>query len=90
MRFWHVLTWPDRALARLVILLIRGYQATFSPDHSVSATGNPLRTCKFYPTCSEYAVSTLKKQGFLFGLPRVIWRVLRCHPWSRGGVDLPK
>lgn len=36
-----------------------------------------------------YAAHVFKKNGLIGGLPRVVWRVLRCHPWSSGGVDLP-
>lgn len=86
---WKILLWPDRMLARLTIRLIKMYQATFSPDHSVSGVGDPLKGCKFYPTCSCYAVKVLENDGFVLGLPRIIWRVLRCHPWSHGGVDHP-
>jgi len=86
-KFQQIFTWPDRALASLSVKLIKLYQATFSPDHSAGGKGNPLNGCKFYPSCSQYGVQAFKKHGFVFGLPKVMWRVLRCHPWSQGGVD---
>lgn len=43
--------------------------------------------CRYYPSCSEYARQTLAKDGALKGLAKTAWRLLRCNPWSRGGVD---
>ena len=44
-------------------------------------------TCKYHPTCSQYAHDALHKHGPLKGSLLAAWRVLRCNPWSRGGVD---
>ncbi len=44
--------------------------------------------CRYYPTCSEYAAQAVSRYGILRGLVLAGWRVLRCNPWSRGGVDL--
>ena len=85
----RLLLWPDRALASCTIFLIKGYQKTISPDHSNFGKTRPFEGCKFHPTCSEYATLVLKKSGFIFGIPRIVWRILRCNPWSRGGVDAP-
>ncbi len=84
-----IIFFPDIILSKFFIVLIKLYQRTISPDHSNMGKGSSLRCCKFYPTCSEYAVQTLQKQGCVFGVPKILWRLLRCHPWSRGGVDLP-
>ena len=46
-------------------------------------------TCKYHPSCSEYAVLAIRKHGVLRGLPMAGWRLLRCNPWSHGGVDYP-
>lgn len=43
--------------------------------------------CRFYPTCSEYAVQALKKHGLIKGLALSIWRILRCNPFCKGGYD---
>jgi len=43
--------------------------------------------CRFYPSCSQYALDTLNKYGFFMGIHRIIWRVLRCNPFNEGGVD---
>jgi uncharacterized protein len=62
-----------------VRLLVRGYQLLVSPLL-------PAR-CKFYPSCSQYALDALREQGLLRGLVLAGWRLLRCNPWSHGGVD---
>lgn len=43
--------------------------------------------CKYYPSCSEYAVQAVGKFGILRGLVLAGWRLLRCNPWSLGGFD---
>ena len=42
--------------------------------------------CKYYPSCSNYAITAIRRYG-LKGLAMAIWRLLRCNPWSHGGVD---
>jgi uncharacterized protein len=44
-------------------------------------------TCKYHPSCSQYAIDALRTYGLLRGSVLAGWRLLRCHPWSRGGVD---
>jgi len=44
-------------------------------------------TCKYHPSCSQYAGDALRRYGPLRGSLKVAWRLLRCNPWSRGGVD---
>ncbi len=65
--------------ARPVIWLIRGYQVTISPMRPP--------TCRFYPSCSAYAVTALERFGILRGSWLAARRLLRCHPWNPGGVD---
>jgi putative membrane protein insertion efficiency factor len=55
----------------------------FPSPHGVA--GAPA--CKFHPTCSQYAADALRKHGPLKGSLKAAWRIARCHPWSRGGVD---
>lgn len=76
----------ENALARLrrfpvVVLvgLIRVYQTVVSP-----MTGP---TCKYYPSCSQYALVAIRTHGALRGTGLALWRILRCNPWSLGGVD---
>ena len=44
-------------------------------------------TCKFHPSCSHYAADALRKHGLVRGSLKAAWRIVRCNPWSRGGVD---
>jgi uncharacterized protein len=67
------------ALRTLAIAPIRLYQRVISP-------AIPQR-CRYYPSCSAYAVGALRRYGILRGLVLAAWRVLRCNPWSHGGVD---
>jgi uncharacterized protein len=65
---------------RLVLLApVRLYQRAISP-------GLPAR-CKYHPTCSQYAVDAVRRYGVLRGVVLAAWRLLRCNPWSHGGVD---
>ena len=64
------------------ILPIRLYQRVVSPFL-------PANTCKFHPSCSEYAALAIRKHGVARGAALAVWRLLRCHPWSAGGVDYP-
>jgi uncharacterized protein len=66
-------------LRRLFVAPIRVYQRLFSPS-----TGE---RCKYYPSCSTYAVQAIETYGILRGLVLAGWRLLRCNPWSYGGVD---
>ena len=61
-----------------MITLIRMYQKWISPAF-------PAR-CKYYPTCSNYALTAIKRHGAK-GVVMAAWRILRCNPWSLGGVD---
>ncbi len=45
------------------------------------------RRCKYHPTCSEYAVQAIRSYGVPRGLVLAAWRLMRCNPWSHGGVD---
>ena len=43
--------------------------------------------CRYYPSCSSYGLQSLQRRGLIVGVPATIWRILRCNPWSSGGVD---
>lgn len=75
---------------RVLVLCLRMYQFFFSPDHSFWAKAiYPHGYCKFYPSCSSYGITVIKKRGVVFGTVKAAWRVLRCNPWSAGGIDEP-
>jgi putative membrane protein insertion efficiency factor len=44
-------------------------------------------SCKYHPSCSQYAVDAIRRYGLVRGGARAGWRLLRCNPWSHGGVD---
>jgi putative membrane protein insertion efficiency factor len=67
------------ALRGFLVAPIRLYQRAISP-------GLPAR-CKYHPSCSAYAVEAVRRYGVLRGVVLAGWRLLRCHPWSHGGVD---
>jgi putative membrane protein insertion efficiency factor len=69
-----------RPARRLTVAVIRAYQRLVSP-----AMG---QRCRYYPSCSEYASQAVARFGILRGLVLAGWRILRCNPWSPGGVDL--
>ncbi|WP_236623404.1 membrane protein insertion efficiency factor YidD [Demequina mangrovi] len=58
---------------------IRGYQLTVSP-----LTGP---RCKYHPSCSHFAIEAIQVHGAFVGAGLAGWRLLRCNPWSNGGVD---
>ncbi len=47
----------------------------------------PPGTCKYHPSCSQYAIDAFRAHGLLRGAVLATWRLLRCNPWSHGGVD---
>ena len=66
-------------MTAVATLLVRGYRALVSPLIAPR--------CKYHPTCSQYALDALREWGFLRGSALAVWRLLRCNPWSDGGVD---
>jgi putative membrane protein insertion efficiency factor len=44
-------------------------------------------SCKYHPSCSQYAIDALRKHGLVVGSAKAAWRLARCNPWSHGGVD---
>ena len=63
----------------LIVKFIRVYQIILSPISRPS--------CRFYPTCSQYAVDAIEKRGIVVGLLKGIWRVIRCNPFGGSGYD---
>lgn len=69
-----------KIVSSIVISLIKFYQATVS---SLLGGGK----CRFYPTCSEYTVESIKKHGLIYGPLLGLARICRCGPWSTSGYD---
>jgi putative membrane protein insertion efficiency factor len=68
-----------RTLRTVVTIPILAYQRLISPLLGPR--------CKYYPSCSQYAAEAIQRYGILRGLVLAAWRVLRCNPWSHGGLD---
>ncbi|MFO1429377.1 MAG: membrane protein insertion efficiency factor YidD [Candidatus Competibacteraceae bacterium] len=66
-------------MRQCLILLLRAYQLVLSP-----LLGNH---CRFYPSCSHYAVEAIERHGPWRGSLLAVRRLLRCHPWHPGGID---
>jgi len=71
----------------LLIKIIELYQKTLSPDTGWFSYKHPAGYCKYTPHCSEYGKQAIMKYGALKGSGLAFWRILRCNPWSKGGVD---
>lgn len=68
-------------MEKLVLLLIKFYKCTISPFLKSQ--------CKYYPTCSEYALLAIHRYGLFKGIIKSIARIIRCNPFSNGGIDFP-
>ena len=69
-----------RSPAKFVVLwLLRGYKWAISPMFPPS--------CRYVPTCSEYALEAVERLGAVRGGLMALWRLLRCHPFAHGGYD---
>jgi putative membrane protein insertion efficiency factor len=67
-------------MRHVLVFLLRLYQVTISPLL-------PPNTCRYFPTCSAYAIDAVMKYGALRGSWRAVKRVARCHPFHPGGYD---
>jgi len=67
-------------VADVVLAPVRLYRRYLSPL-------KPTPSCRFHPTCSEYAIQAVETHGVVKGLALATWRVLRCHPFNPGGYD---
>jgi hypothetical protein len=65
--------------AKITLLIIRGYQLSISPLLGPR--------CRFYPSCSQYAVNAITAHGFFTGSYLALRRLLKCHPGHAGGID---
>lgn len=79
---WLLWAWDHSVgwlLRGLLLVLIRAYQLAVSPLLPPS--------CRFHPSCSAYGYESISVHGSAKGLVLTIWRLLRCNPWNRGGLD---
>jgi putative membrane protein insertion efficiency factor len=79
-------------MTQLLVLLVRVYQVLMRPVLAALAlvlAGPDLGPrCRYYPSCSDYAIEALHVHGGIRGLGLAVRRIVRCHPWASGGVDL--
>ena len=73
--FRSIPLWPRDA----TLALLFAYRKVISPLYG--------EVCKYYPSCSQYALTAVRRHGALRGTGLALWRLLRCNPWSLGGVD---
>jgi uncharacterized protein len=67
-------------MRQFVVLVVRAYQMVLAPLL-------PPNTCRFSPTCSQYAIDAVQKYGVLEGCWKAVKRIGRCHPFHPGGYD---
>ncbi|KQW05007.1 hypothetical protein EV379_3339 [Microterricola gilva] len=63
----------------IVVLLLRVYRAVISPLYG--------DVCRYYPSCSQYALTAVQDRGVVVGGALAARRIVRCHPWAEGGID---
>lgn len=72
---WTIFLLPRNA----AVSFIKGWRAIISPLY-----GN---VCRYHPSCSAYGLGAVQQYGLVRGGAMTLWRILRCNPWSRGGID---
>lgn len=68
-------------MKKIFIFVIKLYQRLISPFLGTN--------CRYFPSCSEYMVKSIENCGVIKGFGYGVWRILRCNPYSKGGVDHP-
>ena len=63
----------------LCVVILRVYRAVISPLYG--------DVCRYYPSCSGYALGAIQQHGVIKGVALGSWRIARCHPWAKGGID---
>jgi putative membrane protein insertion efficiency factor len=77
----NAMRWVWRLPSLLLVSAVRLYQFALSPLFG--------GRCRFHPSCSEYFILAVEKYGAIAGCLKGTWRILRCHPFNRGGYDPP-
>ncbi len=68
----------------IILILLKFYKEIVSPIlHRLA----PNSGCRFFPTCSEYGYKAIEKYGVIIGTRKALKRIIRCHPFSKGGYD---
>ena len=74
-------------MKKIIIKLIKFYKEAISPFWAGNPFGIFNSSCRFYPTCSDYAIDAVSKYGVRRGVLKAICRVLRCNPLAKSGID---
>ncbi|MFH0929629.1 MAG: membrane protein insertion efficiency factor YidD [Candidatus Moraniibacteriota bacterium] len=74
-------------MKRIILKTIRWYQRYLSLDTGFLSYIYSERVCRYHPTCSEYTYQAIEKYGILKGGYRGFKRIVRCHPWAKGGNE---
>jgi uncharacterized protein len=74
-------------MKRIILKTIRLYQKYLSLDTGFLSVLYSERICRYHPTCSEYTYQAIEKYGFFRGGWLGVKRIVRCHPWAKGGND---
>jgi hypothetical protein len=74
-------------MKNIILFLIKTYQKTLSREHGLVGKVFPGRSCRFFPTCSQYTYEAVEEFGIFSGVWMGIKRIARCHPWNEGGFD---
>ena len=69
-------------MKKICVYIIKVYKKIFSPIFNLLGS-----ECKYYPTCSEYAIQAIEKYGTIKGSIFALKRIIRCNPFSKGGYD---
>ena len=73
---------------KFILLVIRFYQKTLSPDHGLLKAKFPYGYCRYYPSCSAYGYESIQRHGLIKGIVYTVLRISRCVPWKSSKVDL--
>ncbi len=76
-------------MKQILIFLIKIYQKTLSPDHSWLKARFPYGFCRFYPSCSEYAIQSIQHHGVIKGIMLSLTRIAKCNPFITPQINHP-
>ena len=71
--------WLTLVPRNAAIVVLRGYRAVISPLYG--------DVCRYYPSCSSYTLQAIQQRGLIVGVILGLYRIVRCNPWSAGGID---
>lgn len=75
----RLIAWVVLFPRNVFIVFIRGWRAAISPLYG--------DVCRYHPSCSAYGLTAFQQHGVFRGGAMTLWRILRCNPWTRGGID---